>query len=147
MSLPKCRVLFTTCCNSSECCCWAARSSASSPGGGCWNASHGRGCSRLCLAVSAWSICLSERRSASIRSGPCCRRALRKNTASWRAWHNARLYHAGGHATILYYYPFVSSRAPPFFWGRLVTCGRLVIGLLHHLQMSEPFAACRYVGQ
>jgi hypothetical protein len=28
----------------------------------------------------------------------------------------------------LYYYPFVSSRAATILWGRMASCGRLLIG-------------------
>src|ERR1700722_11382092 len=42
-------------------------------------------------------------------------------------------------ATILYYYPFPSSRAAKILWGRLITCGRLVIGL--PLALAIPLAS------
>jgi hypothetical protein len=41
---------------------------------------------------------------------------------------------------LLYYYPFVSSRAATILWGRMASCGRLLIGLLID---APPAANCR----
>src|ERR1700722_3650802 len=49
--------------------------------------------------------------------------------------------------TIMYYYPYPFSRAATILWGRLATCGRLLIGLLASLTNANTVCACRYAGQ